>query len=149
MIKLLLIVALISAAPAAFAKDYPWSAAQVLEPAALAKTLKQSPKEKQPEMFHVGFEPLFKTAHIPGSKYAGLAKEEAGLKKLRALLEKVPKSKEIVLYCGCCAFEKCPNLEPAFKEATGMGFENVKILNLPVNFNDAWTEKGYPTEASK
>jgi hypothetical protein len=50
------------------------------------------------------------------------------------------------VYCGCCPFEKCPNIRPAFNLMKAMGFSNGKLLNLPTNLKQNWIAKGYPVE---
>lgn len=118
-------------------------AGQLLEPSVLAKELKT---KEAPLVLHVGFEFLYKGGHIPGSKYVGAAKDEAGLKKLREFVKSLPHDREIVLYCGCCPFEKCPNVEPALHAMQEMGFTKVKVLDLRKNFADDWDKKGFPVE---
>jgi hypothetical protein len=52
----------------------------------------------------------------------------------------------VVLYCGCCPLDKCPNLRPAFLALRDAGFARLRVLLLPNNFNADWVEKGYPVE---
>ncbi len=114
-------------------------------PDELAKTLR-SAKAERPVLLHVGFRVLFVQAHIPGSTFAGPGRDEQGLALLRKAVEKVPKGKEIVLYCGCCPWERCPNIEPAYAALKAAGFTNVKVLAIPQNLGADWVQKGYPTE---
>ena len=58
----------------------------------------------------------------------------------------VSKKKTIVLYCGCCPWNRCPNLGPAFKHLQELGFTNVKVLYLADNLGTDWVAKGYPVE---
>jgi hypothetical protein len=51
-----------------------------------------------------------------------------------------------VVYCGCCPWDKCPNLKPALDTLRAMGFTRVKALYIPVNLAQDWTAKGYPIE---
>ncbi len=87
----------------------------------------QSGKDK-PLMLQVGSHMLFLQAHIPGSEYAGAAATEAGLQQLRKRVESLPRNKFIVLYCGCCPWNHCPNVKPADDALHAMGFTNVKVL---------------------
>jgi thiosulfate/3-mercaptopyruvate sulfurtransferase len=48
----------------------------------------------------------------------------------------------IVFYCGCCPFNHCPNVRPAFKVLKQMGFTNFKLLNLPENLKVNWINIG-------
>jgi rhodanese-related sulfurtransferase len=104
----------------------------------------QSGKEK-PLMLQVGSHMLFLQAHIPGSEYAGAAGTEAGLQQLRKRVDSLPRNKFIVLYCGCCPWNHCPNVKPADDSLHAMGFTNVKVLYIADNFGTNWVEKGYPT----
>ena len=104
----------------------------------------QSSKDK-PLMFQVGSHMLFLQAHIPGSVYAGAAATEAGLQQLRKRVESLPRNKFIVLYCGCCPWNHCPNVKPADDGLHAMGFTNVKVLYIADNFGTNWVDKGYPT----
>lgn len=124
----------------------PWGAAEVLRPEKLVAVLGSSARDKKPLLVHVGFDFLYRNGHIPGSIYAGPAKEPAGIERLRAQLRDVPRSREIVLYCGCCPMGKCPNLRPAFLAVRALGFTRVRILSLRDNFDRNWIKKGYPTE---
>ena len=65
------------------------------------------------------------------------------LKKFAAPLKK---DQLIVIYCGCCPWNRCPNIGPAYKQLRDLGFTNVKALYLANNFGDDWVAKGYPTE---
>jgi len=65
---------------------------------------------------------------------------------LQQQLAKLPKDKEIVIYCGCCPFSRCPNARPAFALLQKLKFKNAKLLNLPNNLKVDWINKGYPLE---
>jgi hypothetical protein len=58
----------------------------------------------------------------------------------------VPRSANLVIYCGCCPFDHCPNIRPAYKALHEMGFVHVRVLVLPTSFAADWVEKGYPVE---
>jgi rhodanese-related sulfurtransferase len=76
----------------------------------------------------------------------GGASEKANLEKFKIALSNLPKTTQVVVYCGCCPFEKCPNIRPAFNLMKAMGFSNGKLLNLPTNLKQNWIAKGYPVE---
>ncbi len=120
----------------------PIGSEHLIQPEELARSL-QSPGEK-PLIIQAGFHVLYAQAHIPGSEYIGPASTEEGIKKLRQRVEALPRKKFIVLYCGCCPWTHCPNVNPAYRELHAMGFENVKVLYLQNNFGTDWTRKGYP-----
>src|SRR6476646_1498071 len=104
----------------------------------------QSGKDK-PLMLQVGSHMLFLQAHIPGSEYAGSAGTEAGLQQLRKRVDSLARNKFIVLYCGCCPWNHCPNVKPADDALHALGFTNVKVLYIADNFGTNWVAKGYPT----
>lgn len=107
-------------------------------------TILQSSTGVKPLMIQVGSHVLYSQAHIPGSEYIGPASSESGLQQLRKRVESLPKNKFIVIYCGCCPWSHCPNVEPAANALHAMGFTNVKVLYIPGNFGMDWVEKGYP-----
>jgi rhodanese-related sulfurtransferase len=119
--------------------------AQLLQPEALLHLLQTSGGDK-PLVLHVGSHMLFAQAHIPGSEYAGPGSQPAGLQQLQNRVNALPRKKLIVLYCGCCPWNRCPNLGPAFAKLRDMGFTNVKVLYLANNFGADWAGKGYPVE---
>jgi hypothetical protein len=117
--------------------------ARLINPEDLVKIL-QSGKDK-PLMLQVGSHTLFLQAHIPGSEYVGAASTEAGVQQLRKRVASLPRSKFIVLYCGCCPWGHCPNVKPADDTMQAMGFKNVKVLYIADNFGTDWVNKEYPT----
>lgn len=140
-ILLVLLTALISWQALGQAGSIP--ASRLMNPEDLVKLL-QSGKEK-PLMLQVGSHMLFLQAHIPGSEYVGPASNEAGLQLLRKRVESLPRTKFIILYCGCCPWSHCPNIKPADDALQSMGFTNVKVLYISDNFGTDWVDKGYPT----
>src|SRR5581483_3188203 len=90
-------------------------------------------KNSPPAVIHVGFPVLYRGKHIPKSVYAGPGSKPEGLDALKAAVAKLPHDREIVVYCGCCPFDRCPNVRPAVALLKQMGFTNVRALNLPTN----------------
>jgi thiosulfate/3-mercaptopyruvate sulfurtransferase len=117
----------------------PWRPGQLVEPEQLFLAINSTAKE-QPLVICVG-----PSALIKGSIETGPVHEQENLNKLKALLSGQPKNREIIIYCGCCPFEHCPNIRPAFILLNQMGFTNPKLLNLPHNLKADWIDKGYPT----
>lgn len=76
----------------------------------------------------------------------GPAREEANLAALKAKLSGLPKSTEVVVYCGCCPFADCPNIRPAFQLLRAQGFTQAKLLNMPENLKVNWIDHGYPMQ---
>jgi rhodanese-related sulfurtransferase len=118
---------------------------QLLKPEALLRLLKSSGADK-PLVLQVGSRMLFAQGHIAGSEYAGPGSQPAGIQLLESRVKSLPRTKLIVLYCGCCPWVRCPNLEPAFAKLREMGFTNVKALYLAQDFGADWADKGYPVE---
>ena len=122
----------------------PWTSQQTMHAADLAKMVGKN----QPHVFQVGFAQLYRSKHVPGSIYAGPALNPEGLAELKKAVASLPKDAPIVLYCGCCPWDHCPNMKPAFKLLHGLGYSNVKIVEIPDNFGQDWVEKGYPVEGN-
>jgi len=116
----------------------PWTPNQLMAPADLAAIITSS-SETKPVILSIG-----PKAYIKGSIDIGDAKEKANLDKLKERVNKLPKNTDIVIYCGCCPFEHCPNIRPAFELLGKMKFTNYKLLNLEHNIKIDWINKGYP-----
>jgi rhodanese-related sulfurtransferase len=129
--------------PAASASSIP--EAQWLKPEALLH-MQQTNGAEKPLILQVGSRMLFAQAHIPGSEYVGPGSQPAGIQLLQNRVNALSRKKLIVLYCGCCPLNRCPNLGPAFAKLHEMGFTNVKVLYLAYNFGADWADKGYPVE---
>ena len=39
----------------------------------------------------------------------------------------------------------CPNVRPAFEALNDLGYNNVKVLDIPKDFEHNWKDKGFPT----
>lgn len=115
----------------------PWTADELLAPAALAAQI--TGPGPTPVVFDMG-----PAGTIKGARPIGPAQEEASLAKLRAALVGLPKDQPVVVYCGCCPFEPCPNIRPAFETLKKAGFTNARLLNLPHNLKADWIDAGYP-----
>jgi thiosulfate/3-mercaptopyruvate sulfurtransferase len=114
-----------------------WTEKQLMEPAVLAKAIDSS--KELPVIISVG-----PAATIPGSLAIGMTNSAEGVKKLKAQLTNLPKDKKIVIYCGCCPFEHCPNVRPAIDALKEMKFTNYYLLNIPHNIKKDWIDQGYP-----
>lgn len=119
-------------------KAEPWKQSQLLPPAELAATITNA-KAAKPVIISIG-----PGANIKGSVEIGPAQEKENLKKLKQHLQSMPKNTPLVIYCGCCPFEHCPNIRPAFQLLNHMKFTRHKLLNLPRNVKVDWIDKGYP-----
>jgi len=119
-------------------REDPWKPDQLLAPAELAKVI-NDPQAKQPTIICIG-----PGALIKGSIDIGPARDSGNLNKLRRQLSQLPKDARVVIYCGCCPFEHCPNIRPAFSLLNEMKFTHPQLLNLEHNIKVDWIEKGYP-----
>jgi thiosulfate/3-mercaptopyruvate sulfurtransferase len=117
---------------------------QLLAPEDLVKILRSGgPK---PLILSVGPLMLYQQARIPGAEFIGPGSEPQGIAALKQRVKGLSKAKSIVLYCGCCPWVHCPNVEPAYRELRSMGFTKVKVLYIAANLGVDWVYKGYPTE---
>ncbi|MGA8144667.1 MAG: rhodanese-like domain-containing protein [Candidatus Acidiferrales bacterium] len=138
-----------TAYPIVFASEpqtEPWSTSQTIQPSDLIKELGESKGANKPVVVCVGFRPLYMGAHVPGAVFHGAAQSEQGLADLKKWAQGVPRSANLVVYCGCCPLEHCPNIRPAFTALHDMGFTRLRVLLLPHDFATDWVEKGYPIE---
>lgn len=119
----------------------PWTTAQTVQPADLVKEL-ANPKSA-PTVAFVGFQRLYTAGHIHGAQYHGSGGSAEGLAQLKAWAASLPRSTNLVIYCGCCPMERCPNLRPAFSSLHEMGFTKLRALILPTDFAADWADKGY------
>jgi thiosulfate/3-mercaptopyruvate sulfurtransferase len=117
-----------------------WSAKELKDPAALAATLADA-KASKPIILNIG-----PVEQIKGAIAIGPVTVQENRDKLKEQMAKAPRDKEVIIYCGCCPFRRCPNLQPAFEQLKKMKFTNVKLLNLPANLKEDWISKGYPME---
>jgi thiosulfate/3-mercaptopyruvate sulfurtransferase len=118
----------------------PWTTKDLVQPRDVAADI------KTPLLLHVGFPVLYRSVHIPGSKYAGPGAKAEGIELLKTAVAGQPKDRAIILYCGCCPWDKCPNMRPAFAALKELGYTNVKAMVIPENLKVDWIDKGYPTE---
>jgi thiosulfate/3-mercaptopyruvate sulfurtransferase len=120
----------------------PWSAAQTVQPADLAKELAEG--KSSPTILFVGFERLYTAGHIKGAQFHGSGGKPEGIADIKTWAAALPRSTNLVIYCGCCPMEKCPNIRPAFTALRDMGFTNLRVLLLPNSFAVDWAGKGLP-----
>jgi thiosulfate/3-mercaptopyruvate sulfurtransferase len=121
----------------------PWSPGDLMQPEELAQLISG---EQKPIIFQTGVIHLFRISRIPGSKYVGQAGTNEGLEMLKKAAQDLPRSSEIIYYCGCCPWKDCPNIRPPYKALQAMGFKKIRVLNLPNNFIQDWIKKGFPVE---
>ena len=115
-----------------------WTKKDLTEPADLAAAIRLN--KNVPILFSIG-----PSAVIPNSIDIGMVKNEKNLAKFQVEIGKLPKSANILIYCGCCPFEHCPDVRPAIALLQKMQFTNYHLLDLPHNIKLDWIAKGYPT----
>lgn len=116
---------------------YPWKEAELMEPANLAAAIKSGTAKIT--ILNIGA-----VEDLPGAIHIGAVNGPENMMKLKKTLEALSKEKPIVIYCGCCPFTKCPNIQPAYLELKKSGFTQIRVLNLPTNLHTNWIAKGYP-----
>jgi hypothetical protein len=150
-LRLSLLTALVSAVvfaaaqaptkPASTADDLP--GATQIQPEELVQAMKTEGAQK-PLVLYVGPKSFYAQAHIPGAEYIGPVGKPEGMEKLRARAASFLKDGPVVIYCGCCPWDHCPNIRPAFAELKKAGFTRVRVLYLATSFGANWAEKGLP-----
>jgi thiosulfate/3-mercaptopyruvate sulfurtransferase len=131
--------------PAASSSE-PWTSSQTVQPADLMKELAATNPAEKPIVVCVGFRTYFKNAHVPGAVLHGPAITQQNLDELKKWAQEIPRSANLVVYCGCCPLSGCPNLRPGFLALRAMGFKRLRVLPVPNSFAVDWVEKGYPIE---
>jgi thiosulfate/3-mercaptopyruvate sulfurtransferase len=116
---------------------------QIIQPEELAKVLRSADGQK-PVVLYVGPHIFYTQAHIPGAEYIGPAAKPEGMDKLRSRASSLSHGALVVIYCGCCPWDHCPNIRPAHDELEKMGFTRLRVLYLATSFGTDWADKGYP-----
>lgn len=126
--------------------DDPWQSSELMQPKELAEKL-QATGEVKPPIFYVGFPVLYRGGpHIASAALTGPCSKSEGLAELKKAVGNLPRDHELVIYCGCCPFVKCPNIRPAYQALHDMGFSQLKVLYIETNLHTDWVTKGYPVE---
>jgi thiosulfate/3-mercaptopyruvate sulfurtransferase len=125
-----------------------WQRSEMIQPQELIVKVRDNGVSK-PLIIFTGFIPLYRAGHIPGAIFGGPASTALGLETLKRAVEKVSKNREIILYCGCCPWEACPNVRPAIDLLHQLGYKQVKALVISSNLEADWTAKGYPLEKAQ
>ncbi|MBN8854079.1 MAG: hypothetical protein BGO55_06790 [Sphingobacteriales bacterium 50-39] len=118
----------------------PWTTEQLMAPADMAARINKK-DASLPLLICIG-----PSGIIKGSIEVGPTRDKENLDKLRKLVSKEDRNREIVIYCGCCPFEHCPNVRPAFVLLMDMHFTHAKLLNLSHNIKTDWIDHGYPVK---
>ena len=140
--RILVLLSIVIVSLAAFAQSNPWADSQTVQPAELNKELANA--KTAPTVFFVGFARLYTAGHIKGAQFHGSAGNDDGLTQLHRWADSLPRGTNIVVYCGCCPMDRCPNVRPAFAMLRDMGLTKVRVLILPTDFAKDWADKGFP-----
>ena len=142
--KFLIPILALSLSAFAFTGDTPWTADQLYDVETLAKLVKD-PKAKKPIIINTGT-----MRNIKGAlKFDGPVSDYKGMENFKTGVAKLDKTKDVVIYCGCCKLGHCHNVEPAYQYLKDQGFTKVKVLNIKEDFFGEWTQKGYPMDAKQ
>jgi len=138
-----LVAIAVAQAPAkpAVADDLPAGSPNLIQPDELVQAMKGAQK---PVVLYVGPNSFFAQAHISGAENIGPVAKPEGMAKLRARAAQLSKDGPVVIYCGCCPWDHCPNIRPAFTELKKAGFTKVRVLYLATSFGADWADKGLP-----
>ena len=118
----------------------------LVQPKDLAQQLQgNGPK---PAVFYVGYKTMFRK-RIPAAVFSGPGARTEGVASLKTAAADLPRDRDVVIYCGCCPYNECPNVKPAVAALKEMGFTHVRVLMIPTNFASDWIDQGYPIEQSK
>jgi len=102
-----------------------------------------------PAIVYVGPNVMYRSKHIPGSVFAGPGNGAQGIELLKAAAAKLARDRAVVLYCGCCPWDRCPNLKPSVEALRGMGFTNVKVVYMATGFKVDWIDANLPVESGQ
>ncbi len=138
------VIVFILASGAAYPQMADPTANAQITPQALVRIMQSNQRNKL-LILNVGPRVLYAQAHIEGSEFIGPTSDPRAIEVLRNRVKSEPKTKQIVLYCGCCPWDHCPNIKPAFAELKKLGFTNAKVLYIANNIGSDWVDKGYPT----
>lgn len=124
-------------------KNWAPGSPELVQPEELVKAMQSSQK---PIVLYVGPKAFYQQAHVPGAEYIGATAKPEGLAQLHSRAASLKHDVPVVIYCGCCPWDHCPNIRPAYDELHKMGFTNLKVLYLAGTFGTSWAEKGLPVE---
>jgi thiosulfate/3-mercaptopyruvate sulfurtransferase len=123
----------------------PWGA-NTVKPADLVGELASASGADKPVVVCTAPPFLYRVGHIPGAVFHGPASSPSAIDELTAWAQTLPRTTNLVIYCGCCPLAQCPNLRPAYKALKDLGFTRLRVLILPENFATDWVDRGYPVE---
>jgi thiosulfate/3-mercaptopyruvate sulfurtransferase len=123
-----------------------WRQSELMEPTTLARAIEAG---NSPYVICVAFPLLYHAKRIPHAIFAGPGSKPEGLASLKIAASKLPKDELVVIYCGCCPMEKCPNVRPAYALLKDLGFKKIRVLDVPISMHADWFSRGFPSEAGQ
>lgn len=109
------------------------------DPKVLAKRITDK-KGPAPRILNIG-----PKGDILGATNIGQLSDAGAQARLNAYEKSLPnKNEEVIIYCGCCELETCPNVLRALAVLRDRGYTNVHVLNLPENIETDWEAHNYP-----
>ena len=120
------------------AQPFSYKPNELMQPKDLADLLKAN-KAGKLHILNMGVE-----RNIKNAIEIGIVSSPSKYKGLQDQLKKYKKNEAIVIYCGCCKLENCPNVSLAIEKIRELGYTNVRILNFVDGINEDWIDKGYP-----
>jgi thiosulfate/3-mercaptopyruvate sulfurtransferase len=123
----------------------PWGT-NTVKPADLVSELAGASGADKPVVVCTAPPFLYRAGRIPGAVLHGPMTSPTAIDELTAWAQPLPRSTDLVIYCGCCPMDQCPNIRPAYKLLKDLGFTRVRVLALPTSFATDWLGHGYPVE---
>ena len=120
-----------------------WRQSELIEPSALAKALDSG---DPPYVVCVSDSVPYRARHILHAIFAGPGGTPDGIDLLKTAASVLSKDDNIVIYCGCCPLNKCPNVRPAYRALKEAGYTHVRVLDVMTNMESEWYRRGYPSE---
>ena len=131
--------------PGSIGSTEPWGH-NTVKPADLVAELAHASGSDKPVVVCAAPPLFYQAGHVPGAVLHGPAASPEVIGELTAWAQRLPRSTNLVVYCGCCQMDHCPNIRPAYKALKDLGFTRVRVLFLPENFATDWASRGYPIE---
>ena len=126
--------------------DDPWDSSELVAPTTLAAQLRTITPGRS--ILCVGPTAAYRRAHVPNAILAGPDSKPRGLTLLSEAVKNIPHDADLIIYCGCCPFVRCPNIRPAYRALKEMGYIHIRILKLNTDLNTDWVEKGFAIDLS-
>jgi len=143
-VKLLFSIAVLATLCLSEDSSTAWRQSELIEPSALAKALDSS---SPPYVVCVSDSVAYRYRHIAHAIFAGPGGKPDGIELLKAAASALSKDENIVIYCGCCPLNKCPNVRPAYAALKESGFTHVRVLDVMTGIESEWYRRGYPSES--